>query len=66
MSKPIKIVAVVVVIVDVFVKKKLGPKKFRSKGNPCPKTLGLKVLNHGSCQLVFVLLIKSKIQILSL
>ena len=37
MSKPIIIVVVVGVIHVVFKKKKLGPKKFWLKKNPCPK-----------------------------
>ena len=40
MSKPVEVVVVVV-----FVKKKLGPKYFDQKKNPRKKTLGLKVLD---------------------
>ena len=43
MSKPIEVVVVVIVVV-VFVKK-IGPKMFDPKEIPCPKTLGLKVLD---------------------
>ena len=49
MSKPIQVVVVVVVIVVVFFTKILGPKNVGSKNNPCPKTLGLKVLDPKIC-----------------
>ena len=39
MSKPI-IIVVVVVVIDVFVKKKLGPKNFSLKKINAQKTLG--------------------------
>ena len=44
MSKPIKIVVVVNVVV-VFVKKIRSKKNFDQKNKPCPKTLGLEVLD---------------------
>ena len=40
MSKPIEVMAVVVVIAVVFVKKKLGPKKFWLEKIHAQKTLG--------------------------
>ena len=43
-SNPIEVVVVVIVVV-VFVKR-IGPKMFDKKKIPCPKTLGLKVLDQ--------------------
>ena len=43
-SKPIKVVVVVIVVV-VFVKKKI---RSESNNYPCPKTLGLKVLDQNN------------------
>ena len=45
MSKSIEVVVVVVVIVVVVFVKKISPKIFDPKEIPCPKTLGLKVLD---------------------